>query len=153
MLAVSQQVIERRRISKCSVLANRCVVVLLVTVGTEGGCVERYKCGAAGLRITHTFDGRMNGGNLIQFAGDKTLLFGCIGVTVIMRLPCSADGRIICRILSVHIKYQIGTGNDFVVIIDKSRVLCSFGRLPCIKKCQHRMRKRRVHIIKQFMVQ
>ena len=62
----------------------------------------------------------MNGGNLIQFAGDKTLLFGCIGVTGIMRLPCSADGRIICRILPIHIKYQIGTGNDFVVITDKS---------------------------------
>ena len=145
MLAVSQQVIERRRISKCSVLANRCVVVLLVTVGTEGGCVERYKCGAAGLCITHTFDGGMNGGNLIQFAGDKTLLLWCIGVTVVMCLPCSADGRIICRILPIHIKYQIGTGNDFVVIIDKSRVLCSFGRLPCIKERENCVCERRVH--------
>ena len=89
----------------------------------------------------------MNGGNLIEFAGDKTLLFGCIGVAIILRLPCSTDVRIVCRILSIHIKYQIGTGNDFVVIIDKSRVLCSFGRLPCIKKGENRVCERRVHIV------
>ena len=147
VILVGQQVIERGRVGERGVLADGCVIVLFVAIGAECGCVERHERRTAGLCITHTFDRRMHGSDLIELTGDKALLFRCIGIAVIVRLPCRAQCRIICGILSVRIEHQICGGDDFIVLIGKRRMLFGLSRVPCVEKCQYRTGKRRIYAV------
>ena len=151
---IRQQVIQRRRIGKGGMLPHRGVVVLFVTVGAEGRRIEGNQCCAAGLRIPHALNGRMNLGDFILSSCNKALHPCCITIFLVLRVfPCLTDQHIFLWICSIDPKNQICPRCHFLQLANQRRMLCGVFRLPSVKESKYRFCNRRIYTVQQSVMQ